>query len=147
MEEKAMPEIGTLTSPDLLTDEQIEALLPELDGIISWAKQVQDYALNQALSGKKYEGYKVVEGKSNRKWKDESKVADTLEVEGYDSDIIYEKKLKGISAMESLLGKKDFQRILGLLVEKPAGKPTLVPESDKRPAYNVTEQAAADFKD
>ncbi len=147
MEEIKTPLMADLKSPDLLTKEQLEELLPELDGIISWAKQVQDFALNQAIKGEKFKGFKVVEDRSLRKWKDEEKVADILEAEGYDASLIYEKKLKGISAVESLMGKKDFAKVLGSLVNKPAGKPTLVPESDKRPAYDATAQAVADFKD
>lgn len=136
-----------LKSPDLLSKEQIEALLPELDGLISWAKQVQDYALGQALSGENFEGFKVVEGRSNRKWKDENEVADTLVLEGYDESIIYDKKLKGITAIEQLVGKKAFSGILNNLVEKPQGKPCLVPNTDPRPVYDQTQSAAADFAD
>ena len=102
---------------------------------------LKDYALLKAQSGTHYEGFKVVEGKSNRKYTDEEKVAKTVTDAGYDP---YEKKLLGITAMSSLLGKKKFEELLGSLVYKPPGKPALVPESDKRPAINT---AAEDFDD
>ena len=81
-----------------------------------------------------------MEGRSVRKYTDEEAVADAVKVQGYNP---YEKKLLGITAMTSLLGKKKFEEILGGLTYKPPGKPALVPESDKRPAMNT---AAEDFK-
>ena len=77
---------------------------------------------------------KLVEGRSVRKYTDEEKVAAAVEKTGHNP---YEKKLLGITAMTRLLGKKQFQDVLGDLVHKPAGKPTLVPESDKRPALQA----------
>ena len=96
--------------------------------------QFKEYALQQALSGVEYPGFKVVEGKSNRKYSDENAVASTVEAAGFDP---YEKKLLGITAMTSLLGKKKFNELLSGFITKPQGKPTLVPESDKRPALNT----------
>ena len=89
----------------------------------------------------KYAGFKVVEGRSNRKYTDEDAVADTVKKAGFDP---YEPKLLGITAMEKLLGKKKFAEILKGLVEKPQGKPALVPESDKRPEMNTAQE---DFKE
>jgi hypothetical protein len=102
---------------------------------------MKEHALTQALAGKKYEGFKLVEGRSVRKYTDDAAVAAAVEDAGYAP---YEKKLLGITAMSSLLGKKKFEELLGDLVYKPPGKPALVPESDKRPAMNT---AADDFKD
>ena len=116
--------------PPLLTDEEIESILEKLDELSAWAKDIKDYALNAAISGKKWTGFKLVEGRSNRKYSDEAKVADTVEQAGFDP---YEKKVLGITAMTQLLGRKQFNELLGDLVIKPEGKPTLVPESDKRP--------------
>lgn len=136
-----------LPAADVLTNEQITVLLPHLDGIISWAKQVQDYALKKALEGENFEGFKVVEGRSNRKFKDDEKVAELLLGEGFDENVIYEKKLATLSKIETLVGKKKFPLLLGDLVEKAPGKPALVPESDKRPKYTPEITAAADFSD
>ena len=111
------------------------------DALVAWANDIKEYALKQAQSGVTYEGWKVVEGKSNRKYTDEAAVAAVVEENGFDP---YEKKLLGITAMTTLLGKNKFEELLGGLIQKPPGKPTLVPETDKRPAMNT---AAEDFKD
>ena len=127
--------------PANLDETEIAAILPKVDDLVSWVNDIKEYALQQALSGTKYDGYKVVEGKSNRKYVDEGDVASIVTDAGYDP---YEKKLLGITAMTSLLGKTKFAELLGELIEKPQGKPTLVPETDKRPALNT---AKDDFKD
>ena len=124
-----------------LDETEIAAILPQIDSLVSWAEDVKQYALKQALAGTRYPGWKLVEGRSNRKYTDEDAVASKVTDAGYDP---YEKKLLGITAMSSLLGKKKFEELLGDLVYKPPGKPALVPESDKRPAMNT---AADDFKD
>ena len=125
--------------PPLLTDTEIEVILSELDELISWASDIKEYALQQALSGKEWNGWKLVEGRSNRKYSNEAAVIQTVEEAGFDP---YEKKLLGITAMTKQLGKKRFEELLSNLVEKPQGKPVLVPESDKRPAMHT---AADDF--
>lgn len=127
--------------PDELTPEEIAAILPRMKDLTSWASDVKDYALQSALSGTQYPGYKVVEGRSSRKYTDENAVAQAASGAGYDP---WEKKLLGITAMTSLMGKKKFEEILGGLVTKPPGKPTLVPDTDKRPALNTAEN---DFKE
>ena len=126
--------------PAMLDENEIAEILPKIDNLIAWANDIKDYALQQALSGVAYKGFKVVEGKSNRKYTDEDAVAATVSANGYDP---YEKKLLGITAMTSLLGKRRFEELLGGLITKPPGKPALVPESDKRPALNT---AIDDFK-
>ena len=127
--------------PVTLSEIEIAAILPKIDRLIAWGNDLKDYALVQAQSGTRYEGFKVVEGRSNRKYTDEDAVAKTVTDAGYDP---YEKKLLGVTAMSSLLGKKRFEELLGSLIYKPPGKPALVPESDKRPAMDT---AAEDFKD
>ena len=127
--------------PDTLSETEIAAILTKIDRLITWGNDVKDYALSQAQKGVHYEGFKVVEGRSNRKFTDEAEVAKTVSEAGYDP---YEKKLLGITAMSTLLGKKKFEEMLGSLIYKPPGKPALVPESDSRPAMNT---AAEDFND
>src|SRR5699024_9651498 len=103
-----------------------------------WAKDVEKYAFEQAEKhGKKVPGWKLVEGRSNRKYADEDMVLEKLK-EDYQLDDIAPRKILGITAMEKILGKKTFAERLADLVIKPAGKPTLVPESDKRPELNST---------
>ena len=109
----------------ILTDQQIAELLPELPGLIDWAKEVQEFALDQALKGTHYEGYKVVEGTSRRKITDESKASEALQNAGFDyNQIMTKPKLQNITALEKLVGKKDFAEIVGEYIEKPQGKPT-----------------------
>lgn len=127
--------------PDTLEDHEVEAILMKVDQLTSWADDVKEYALNQALQGKEYNNFKVVEDRSIRKYTDEDAVAFTVKDAGFDP---YEKKLLGITAMTSLLGKKKFEELLGGMIMKPPGKPTLVPKSDKRPA--MKNSAQEDFK-
>lgn len=133
--------------PELLTDEEIGEVLKQADELKAWASDVFGYALEQARDhGKKYKGWKLVEGRSIRQYADEDAVAKKLTEAGYKENQIFQKKLFGITAMEKLLGKTKFGELLKGLVVKPAGKPTLVPESDKRPELNSTAAAVADFK-
>ena len=127
--------------PAALEDDEIASILTKVDELVSWASDLKEYALQKALSGTKFTGFKVVEGRSNRKYTDEDAVARTVEAAGFDP---YEKKLLGITAMSQALGKKKFDELLGGLVYKPPGKPALVPESDKRPAMST---AIEDFKE
>jgi len=127
--------------PPLLEDDEIESILGRIDDLVSWAGDIKDYALQSALSGKHWNGWKLVEGRSNRRYTNDETVAETVSTAGYDP---YEHKVMGITAMEKTLGKSRFAELLGGLVEKPQGKPTLVPESDKRPAMNTAKQ---DFND
>ena len=131
--------------PPLLSDEEIGDVLRRADELQHWVKDVGDYALEQALAGKQYDGWKLVEGRSVRKYADDLKVAEALTAAGYDEAMLYERKLYGISAMEKIVGKKRLTETLGDLIMKPAGKPVLVPESDKREAINTAEAAKADF--
>ena len=127
--------------PAMLDDEEIAAILPMIDSLVSWATDIKEFALQQALSGTVYAGYKVVEGRSNRKYSDETAVAKIVQDAGYDP---FEKKLLGVTAMQRQLGKKKFQELLGGFLYKPPGKPVLVPTSDSRPEMNT---AANDFID
>ena len=121
--------------PNTLSGKEVAELLGKIDRIVDYCSQLKEYTLAEALKGRKWKGYKVVEGKSRRRYRNELDVARKLEDAGYDEAIIYEKKLLNITAMEKLLGKKEFNSMLGELVDKPAGAPVLVPETDKRPEY------------
>lgn len=127
--------------PATLDNIEIAAVLAKADELISWVTDVKEYALRQALSGVTYDGFKVVEGRSNRKYTDENAVVDAVKSAGFDP---YEHNVLGITAMTALLGKKKFNELLGGFIEKPQGKPTLVPTSDKRPAIHTANE---DFKE
>lgn len=120
--------------PPLLTDEEVEEILARADDLVSWAADIKEYALQQAISGKEWHGWKLVEGRSNRRYTNETAVAGTVVDAGFDP---YEHKVLGVTAMQKLLGKSRFDELLAAYIEKPQGKPTLVPESDKRPAINT----------
>lgn len=118
--------------PPVLTDEDIEEILRQIDNLTSWANDIKAYALSAAINqGKEWAGFKLVEGRSNRKYSDEESVADAAKNAGYQD--IYRQSLITLTEMERLMGKKKFNEILGELIIKPTGKPTLVPVSDKRP--------------
>ena len=129
--------------PATLDNLEIAAVLAKADELISWVTDVKEYALRQALSGVTYDGFKVVEGRSNRKYTDENAVVDAVKAAGFDP---YEHNVLGITAMTALLGKKKFNELLGGLIEKPQGKPTLVPMSDKRPAVNTAQEDFMEVK-
>lgn len=122
--------------PPLLTDSEIEEVLTILPDLTKWADGILAYATDAAVNhGKEWNGFKVVEGRSVRKYKDEDKVAQAAKDHGYTD--IYRQSLITMTEMQKLMGKKNFEVILGDLIVKPQGKPTLVPVTDKRPAMNV----------
>lgn len=133
--------------PVLLEDTEITELLGRFDMFTSWMKSVQQYALSSALAGKRWPGYKLVSGKSNRKYKDESLILNKLLASHFAKSQITETKLLTITEMEAFLGKSLFKKMLGKLVIKPKGQPTLVTVEDERPEYNAASEAAKVFAD
>lgn len=133
----------------LLSKEDIAEVLARADQLKAWVTDIETYALEQARDhGERFPGWKLVEGRSNRKYTDEEVVAKTLTGAGYEKDKIYKpQELLGITAMEKVLGKKQFGELLSDLVVKPAGKPVLVPESDTRPEINSLQSAINDFSE
>ncbi len=130
--------------PPTMDNNDIAYVLSKVDELVSWASDVKEYALEEALKGEEFDGFKVVEGRSNRRWSSEDDVAKVLIAEGFQESMIYTRKLDGISKIESAIGKKEVKRLLGEFIIKPVGKPTLVPITDKREPYNP---AKADFKE
>ena len=131
--------------PALLDDEEIAEVLRRSDELAKWAADVYAFAQDEAIiHGKQWPGYKVVEGRSVRKYSSEEEVIAAAQASGYTD--IFKKTLIGIGDMERLMGKEEFQRVLGSLVYKPQGKLTLVPDSDKRNAINNT-TASAEFQE
>lgn len=143
----AKQEFGSaqLPLPETLSIERIAQLLPKADFVINWFTDLKEYAFKQAENGTPIAGYKLVEGRSNRRYSDEDQVAAKFIKAGIPEALIYERSLRGITAMEAVLGKKKFADVLGALVTKPEGKPTLVPEGDKRPAIASRATALDDF--
>ena len=132
-------------SPALLTGEEMAAVLSQADALTAWCKDVWAWAESEAMNGRCFEGYKLVEGRSNRIYVDEQQVAEKLIGAGYAEDVIYIRALKGITALEKTLGRKAFHTLLqgplnGLVV-KPEGRPLLAPVSDKRPEIGICNNA------
>jgi hypothetical protein len=117
--------------PPLLEDHEIESVLGKIDELASWASDVKEYALRTTLGGKQWAGWKLVEGRSNRRFVNEDAAAAAQKAGSHD---IYRQSLVTLTDMERMMGKTKFSEVLGGIVEKPQGKPVLVPESDKRPA-------------
>ena len=131
--------------PALLTDAEIAEVLKVSDELAKWSADVYAYAQDQAIvHGKQWTGYKLVEGRSNRKYSSDAEVEQAAKAAGYTD--IYKQSLIGVTEMERLMGKKEFARVLGQYVYKPQGKITLVPDSDKRDAITQS-TAAADFQE
>lgn len=126
---------------DTLDETEIAAVLDRADELASWVTDVKEYALSQALHGVRYPGYKVVEGRSARKYTNEDAVAQVVSDAVYDP---YAHKVLGLTEMQKLLGKQKFNELLAAFIVKPQGKPVLVPDTDKRPIMNTAQD---DFKE
>jgi len=122
--------------PELLSDDEIGEVLSRSEELVAWANDVKGYTIQRLLGGYSIPGFKLVEGRSVRRYTDETAAAEAVKTAGYDP---YEHKVLGITAMTSLLGKKQFNEILGAFIVKPHGKPTVVPESDSRPGISADE--------
>lgn len=134
------------TEPMLLSDDEIAEILGKVDRVKSWVDDVKAYAQSEAEAGRKWPGWKLVEGRSNRKYTDQKEVEQRLLAAGFEKVLLFkDPELLGISAMEKVVGgKKKLETICAGLIVKPAGAPTLVPESDKRPEYSA---AKKEFED
>src|SRR5690606_29996314 len=114
--------------PQVLSDTELLEVYNTLPIFLEWASAINKYFLEQALNGKEWKGYKVVEGRSNRKWLDDQKVKERLIELKYPEDKFLVTKLAGITAVEKLVGKSKFGDLLNDLIAKPPGAPTLVHE-------------------
>ncbi|CCY48557.1 putative uncharacterized protein [Peptostreptococcus anaerobius CAG:621] len=124
---------------ELLTSQEIGELLIKLDGVVDWIKSLEAEGLAEALAGNEVTGFKLVEGRSVRKITDESGAVSKLVAAGFEESLLYERRLLSMTKIEAIVGKKDFATILGGVIEKPPGKPTLVKASDKRKEYDLND--------
>ena len=130
------------TDPPLLSDDEIPDILDKIPTAEAWIDAVKAYARERAVvDGIKWRGYKLVEARTQRRITDPIAATDALLAKDYELEEFTNTKLKGLTDLQRLLGKKQFDELLGPFIEKPNGDPTLVPESDKRPEYNTLEQA------
>lgn len=138
---------SNLPVPPYISNEEVGEMITKLEGAVAYQKVLKEYALNECLNGGIIPGYKAVEGRSNRKWTDQREAFETAQKEGgIEEAMLYERTPISLTAVEKLIGKKKFNDVLGCYVDKPEGKPTLVPESDKREAIG-RKTAIEDFKD
>ena len=129
----------------LITPEEAGAILEKAGDIQAWLADLENLVSSTLLAGQTVTGWKMVEGRSNRKFVDELKVVEAMKNAGYDESLLYERKLITLTQMEKDFGKKAVAETLGELIVKPQGKPTLAPEKDKRPAFKPEEQLLAEF--
>lgn len=120
---------------ELLSDHEIGEILERASRLKNWVSEVEEYVLSEILSGKSVEGWKAVEGRSNRKITDIDAAFEVLKKEGYDETLLYERKPITLTELEKLVTKKKLEELIGGMIDKPRGKPTLAPESDKRKPY------------
>jgi len=132
--------------PHLLTDTQLIDVYKKQPMILDWIGAVAEFLLKEAINGKNWPGYKLVEGRSNRCYRDEYEAIDVLLTKGYTREEIFNIKLKGLTDLTKLLGKDKFNSLIDPLLIKPPGKPVLVENSDKRQALGGVDSAKNDFK-
>lgn len=143
----AKPALIAKEGEPTLSDEEIGAILKQASDLESWVKHLKDYALAAVLDGKSIPGWKAVEGRGSRNW-----TADTPDIEqrlsalGYDPGFVYERKVMSVAQLEKLVGKNELAQNFADLYEKTKGKPTLAPQSDKRPEFVPGTTAEEDFK-
>ena len=133
--------------PELITAEEAGRILQKADGMRSWLTCIEAMVKNSLMEGESVEGWKLVEGRSTRKYTDEAEIEKRLRAHKYKVSEIFEKKLLGITKMEKLLGKKKMGELIGDLIEKPRGAAVIAPVSDKRPEYSPEEQIMEAFDD
>ena len=128
-------EVEELTPVNRLTDEQLGKALSAKKLITSWLDAVEDIVVERLEGGVPFDGYKLVAGKSNRQWANDSGVEEGIyELLGEQA---YTKKLVSPAQAEKIVGKKRVSEIAEFVV-KPRGRPTLAKSDDPRPAVNIT---------
>ena len=130
----------------LLAQDEIGKYLSWGKDIDNWLSDLKEYALSQVLQGQQIDGWKAVEGRGSRGWTDQDKAFETIIASGTPEAMLYERKPLTLAAVEKLMGKKAFNEIVGDMVVKNPGKPTLVEESDKREAIDNAVTAEEAFK-
>lgn len=133
--------------PALLSDEEVGEALKMAQDLAKWAEDLKDYALAESLKGKLIPGWKAVEGRGSRVFTDNEEALKVLIGSGIDETMLYERKQLTLAQIEKVLGPKQFKELVGELVEKSVGKPTLVLETDKREAITNKTTAVEDFKE
>lgn len=135
------PELSAQHDPRLITLAELGEYLRRGRDMAAWLEDMKEYALSESLAGADVPGWKAVEGRGSRAFTDTDEAVDTLIKNGIDESVLYERRVLTLAQMEKAVGKKSFGELVGDLVVKNPGKPTLVEESDKRP--RITNQPTA----
>lgn len=131
-----------MIAPKELTVDEVAELIPKAELIADWLSAAKQYLLGECLAGREVKGYKAVEGRAIRVWSDQDKALELLEQAGYDKALIYETAPLSLAKLEKIVGKKEFGELVGEFITRKAGKPTLAPADDKRPALKSKAEAA-----
>ena len=150
--ERAMPRaeqnlklFNEAPDPLLISPEEAGKILEMAADMKAWLGDLENLVFTNLMDGTPVTGWKLIEGRSNRKLRDEEKVVEAMKAAGYDEALLYDRKLITLTQMESDFGKKAVADVLGDLITKPKGKPTLAPASSKKPEYKPDEQVLKAF--
>lgn len=78
-----------------------------------------------------------MEGRSIRKITDPERLTEALSQAGFaEAQIFRPRELVTLTALEKVVGKKRLKELSEGCITKPPGKPTLVPDEDKRAALD-----------
>ena len=134
--------------PALIDDDELGQVLAQAESLQKWVKALQDHAFNRAMAGNRIGGYKLVEGRRSREWKDQTQAFLTMIHErSIPEALLWERKPVTVAALEKSLGKAQFREAAEDLVETLPGKPALVPESDRRPEWTPAAAAFSEVED
>ena len=131
-----------MIAPKELTTKEVAELIPKAELIADWLSAAKQYLLGECLAGREVKGYKAVEGRATRVWSDQDKALELLEQAGFDKALIYETAPLSLAKLEKVVGKKEFGELVGEYITRKAGKPTLTPADDKRPALKSKAETA-----
>ena len=131
-----------MIAPKELTVDEVAELIPKAELIADWLSAAKQYLLGECLAGREVKGYKAVEGRATRVWSDQDRALELIEKAGFDKALIYETAPLSLAKLEKMVGKKEFGELVGEYITKKAGKPTLAPADDKRPALKSKAETA-----
>lgn len=128
-----------LPQPAILTDEELGEWLQKVEGLAAYARELEDYAQTALLEGRTLPGWKLVQGRSTRKWTDQDAAFRQMEADGIDEAMLYTRTPISLTAAEKMLGKKEFAEVMSAFITRAPGAPKLAKDSDPRPAYDRLE--------
>lgn len=128
-----------LPQPATLSDEELGDWLQKLEGLAAYAKDLEEYAQQALMEGRTLPGWKLVQGRSTRKWTDQDAAFQKMEHDGIDEAMLYTRTPISLTAAEKMIGKKKFAETMSAFITRAPGAPKLAKDSDPRPAYNRLE--------